>query len=465
MKVTDHFDDTIAAIATPVGSGGIGIIKISGPEALTVGRQLFRESRPLETIFQSHHLYHGHIVEPETGKTVDEVLISFMDGPHTYTRENVVEINCHSGLAVLDRILQLVIRAGARLAEPGEFTRRAFINGRIDLTKAEAVLDLVNSKTRRSLHLASEHLKGGLQTIIADLRANLLDMLAVVEAGIDFPDEDLELLEGEQLGARLLRLVRDPMIDLLEHYEDGRILREGLSVIIAGKPNVGKSSLLNKLLRSNRALVTPVPGTTRDVIEESFSLRGIPLRLMDTAGLRQADNLVEELGMEFTRERLTQADLVLFVLDRSSPLTPEDVQIYKDIGTKPRLIVLNKIDLNTHPDFAAPEENFPAETRVETSALHGDGIDKLKDTVFQTILGQRLDTETSVVAPNLRHKICLEKSLEAVNRAQELLGRKSSVELAALEMQEALSHLGEIIGLTTTEDLLDQIFSQFCVGK
>jgi tRNA modification GTPase len=464
MKFTSCFEDTIAAIATPVGAGGIGIIKISGPEASTIGRRLFRKSGSLET-FQSHHLYHGHILEPETGHTVDEVLISFMDGPNTYTREDVVEINCHSGLAVLDRILELALRAGARLAEPGEFTRRAFINGRIDLTQAEAVLDLVNSKTRRSLHLASEHLKGGLQCIITDWRANLLDLLAAVEAAIDFPDEDIEPLEGEQWGDRLCQRVRDPMIELLEHYEDGRILREGLSVIIAGKPNVGKSSLLNRLLRSNRALVTPIPGTTRDVIEESFSLRGIPLRLMDTAGLRQPDNLVEELGMEFTRERLAQADLVLLVLDRNSPLTEEDLKIYREIGTKPRLIILNKMDLDPHPNFAAVTEHFSEETRVETSALHGDGLEELKDTVFRTILGQRLDTETSVVAPNLRHKVCLEKSLEAVNRALELLDRQSSAELLALEIQEALAHLGEVIGLTTTEDLLDQIFSQFCVGK
>ena len=321
MKLCESFEDTIASIATPIGAGGIGIIKISGPEAWAIGRRLFDQSAFLETI-QSHHLYHGHIVDSKTEKTVDEVLVSFMRAPSTYTREDVVEINCHSGFAVLDRILGLVIRAGARLAEPGEFTRRAFLNGRIDLTQAEAVLDLINSKTRRSLDLASEHLRGGLQTIITELRGHLLDILAMLEAAIDFPDEDLEILAGEHLAVRFRQQVRDPISELLEHYEDGRILREGLAVIIAGKPNVGKSSLLNKLLRTNRALVTPVPGTTRDVIEESFSLRGIPLRLMDTAGLRQAEELVEKLGMEFTRERLAQADLVLFLLDRSTPLAP-----------------------------------------------------------------------------------------------------------------------------------------------
>lgn len=464
MKLNKFFEDTIAAIATPVGTGGIGIIKISGPQAWDIGRQLFHKSGSLETI-QSHHLYHGHIIEPKTGISVDEVLLSFMRAPTTYTREDVVEINCHSGLAVLDRILELVIRAGARLAEPGEFTRRAFVNGRIDLTQAEAVLDLVNSKTRRSLHLASEHLRGGLQLIISDLRAHLLDMLATVEAAIDFPEEDLELLEGKDLAVRLRQQVQDPISQLLEHYEDGRILREGLAVIIAGKPNVGKSSLLNNLLRSNRALVTPIPGTTRDVIEESLSLRGIPLRLMDTAGLRQADNIVEQLGMEFTRERLAQADLVLFVLDRSASLTPEDRHIYDDIGNKPMVMILNKIDLELHPDFAAIRDQFADETIVEISALHGDGMESLKDAVFQTILGGRLDTETSVVAPNLRHKICLEQSLAAVDRALELLDGHHSAELVALEMQEALAQLGEIIGVTTTEDLLDQIFSQFCVGK
>jgi tRNA modification GTPase len=464
MKLCESFEDTIAAIATPIGAGGIGIIKISGPEAWAIGRRLFDQSAFLETI-QSHHLYHGHIVDSKTEKTVDEVLVSFMRAPSTYTREDVVEINCHSGFAVLDHILGLVIRAGARLAEPGEFTRRAFLNGRIDLTQAEAVLDLINSKTRRSLDLASEHLKGGLQTIITELRGHLLDILAMLEAAIDFPDEDLEILAGEHLAARFRQQVQDPITQLLEHYEDGRILREGLAVIIAGKPNVGKSSLLNKLLRSNRALVTPVPGTTRDVIEESFSLRGIPLRLMDTAGLRQAEELVEKLGMEFTRERLAQADLVLFLLDRNTPLAPEDLQIYKDIGNKPRLLVLNKVDLEAHPDFATIRDRFPEETIVETSALYGDGMEELKDAIFLSILGGRLDTETSVVAPNLRHKLCLERSLEAVNRGLELLDGQSSPELIAFEVQEALAHLGEIVGVTTTEDLLDQIFSRFCIGK
>jgi tRNA modification GTPase len=464
MKLCQSFEDTIAAIATPIGAGGIGIIKISGPEAWAIGRRLFVQSGSLESI-QPHHLYHGHIVDSKTEKTVDEVLVSFMRAPSTYTREDVVEINCHSGFAVLDRILGLVIQAGARLAEPGEFTRRAFLNGRIDLTKAEAVLDLIHSKTRRSLDLASEHLRGGLQTIIVELRGYLMDILAMLEAAIDFPDEDLEVLAGEDLAARFRQQVRDPITQLLEHYEDGRILREGLAVIIAGKPNVGKSSLLNKLLRSNRALVTPVPGTTRDVIEESFSLRGIPLRLMDTAGLRQAEELVEKMGMEFTRERLAQADLVLFLLDRSGPLTPEDLQIYKDIDSKPKLIVLNKVDLDAHPDFATIRDRFPEETMVETSALYGDGMEELQDAVFLSILGGRLDTETSVVAPNLRHKLCLERSLEAVNRGLELLDAQSSVELIAFEVQEALAHLGEIVGLTTTEDLLDQIFSRFCIGK
>jgi tRNA modification GTPase len=464
MKPTTCFEDTIAAISTPVGAGGIGVIKVSGTQAWAIGRQLFHRSGSLKEV-QSHRLYYGHIVDPDTKKDVDEVLVGFMRAPTTYTREDVVEINCHSGLAVLNRILELVIRAGARLADPGEFTRRAFINGRIDLTQAEAVLDVINSKTKRSLDLASEHLSGGLYDIISAIRNHLLDVVAIVEAAIDFPEEDLELLEGRQLVDRTRQEVQDPIERLLEHYEDGRILREGLSVIIAGKPNVGKSSLLNNLLRSNRALVTPIPGTTRDIIEESLSLRGIPLRLVDTAGLRQADNLVEKLGMEFTRERLAYADLVLFLLDRSEPLTEEDRQIYKDIQSKPRLVILNKIDLAPHPDFAEVMDHFPGETLLEVSALRGDGVDQLKEAVCRTILGGRLDTEISVVAPNLRHKICLEQSLEAAKRALGLMDNQGSAALVALELQEALAYLGEIVGLTTTEDLLDQIFNQFCVGK
>jgi tRNA modification GTPase len=253
--------------------------------------------------------------------------------------------------------------------------------------------------------------------------------------------------------------------DLLARYEDGRILREGLAVIIAGKPNVGKSRLLNTLLRSDRALVTPVPGTTRDIIEEGFNLRGIPIRLTDTAGLREADTLVEQLGMELTRDRLARADLVLFVLDRSTPITREDIQIHKEVGDKPKLILLNKADLDRHPDFAAIDGRFPGEIILDISALRGDGIEELKDAVFQTIRSCRLDTETSVVAPNLRHKMCLERAREAANRAIAMVAAEAAPELVAIELQEALRHLGEIIGMTTSEDVLDQIFSQFCIGK
>ena len=457
-------DDTIAAIATPAGVGGIGVVKISGSSAWAIGERLFQPARVSEKL-GSHRLYHGHILEPETGRPVDEVLTSFMRAPHTYTREDVVEINCHSGMAVLERILELVLRSGARLAEPGEFTRRAFLNGRIDLTQAEAVLDVIHSQTRRSLDLASEHLRGTLHLIITDLRTQLLQVLATVEAAIDFPDEEIETPEGAELAERLHTQVLDPLTDLLARYDDGRILREGLAVTITGKPNVGKSRLLNTLLRCDRALVTPVPGTTRDVIEEGCSLRGIPIRLIDTAGLREADTLVEQLGMELTRDRLARADLVLFVLDRSAPLTQEDIRIHKELGETPRIILLNKADLDRHPDFAAIEGRFPGETILEISALRGDGIEGLKDAVFQTINSRRLDTETSVVAPNLRHKMCLERTREAVIRAIELIEGEAATELVAIELQEALRHLGEIIGMTTTEEVLDQIFSQFCIGK
>ena len=457
-------DDTVAAIATPAGVGGIGVVKISGPSAWAIGQLLFQPTRVGEKLC-SHRLYHGHILEPKTGRPVDEVLTSFMRAPHTYTREDVVEINCHSGMAVLERILELVLRSGARLAEPGEFTRRAFLNGRIDLTQAEAVLDVIHSQTRRSLDLASEHLRGTLHLIITDLRTQLLQVLATVEAAIDFPDEEIETPEGAELAERLRVQVLEPVTDLLARYEDGRILREGLAVTIVGKPNVGKSRLLNTLLRSDRALVTPVPGTTRDVIEEGLNLRGIPIRLIDTAGLCEADTLVEQLGMELTRDRLARADLVLFVLDRSAPVTREDIRIHKELGDKPRIVLLNKADLERHSDFAAIEGRFPGETILEISALGGDGIEGLKDAVFQTMLSRRLDTETSVVAPNLRHRMCLERTRGAGTRAIELLEGEASTELVAIELQEALRYLGEIIGMTTTEEVLDQIFSQFCIGK
>jgi tRNA modification GTPase len=459
-----HTDDTIAAIATPAGVGGIGVIKVSGPSAWAIGRRLFQPSRPQEGLC-SHRLYHGYILEPDTGRAVDEVLTSFMRAPHTYTREDVVEINCHSGMAVLERLLELVLRAGARLAEPGEFTRRAFVNGRLDLTQAEAVLDVIHSKTKRSLDLASEHLRGALQAMVSDLRSQILQVLATVEAAIDFPDEEIEVTGGAGLAERLRTQVLEPVTELLAGYEDGRILREGLAVIIAGKPNVGKSSLLNALLRSNRALVTPIPGTTRDAIEEGFNLRGIPIRLVDTAGLREPDNLVEELGVALTRDRLARSDLILLVMDRSAALTREDSRIAEELGDKPRIIILNKSDLERHPDFTHIDTRFPGETAVEVSALRGDGIEALKDAVFRTVFGRRLDTETSVVAPNLRHKVCLEGTKQAVKRAIDLLETQATVELVAVELQDALARLGEIIGMTTSEDVLDQIFSRFCIGK
>jgi tRNA modification GTPase len=464
MNLTTSLDDTIAAIATPAGVGGIGIVKISGPGAWAIGSRLAPACGSLQEI-ESHRLYHGHIVDPETGRTVDEVLISFMRAPTTYTRQDVVEINCHSGLAVVHAILELVLRTGARPADPGEFTRRAFLNGRIDLTQAEAVLDLINSRTKRSLDLASEHLTGGLHRIISEARARLLEMQATVEASIDFPEHDLGPVRTDELASHLRKQVCDPIARLLASYEDGRILREGLAVTIAGKPNVGKSSLLNALLDSDRAIVTPIPGTTRDLIEESLSLRGIPLRLVDTAGLGRADNLVERLGMELTRTRLAAADLVLFVLDRSDSLTPEDWQIYEEINRKPRLLLLNKMDLDPHPDFASLRERFPEENPLEISALYGYGIEELKDAVFHLILGHRPATRNSMVAPNLRQKNVLEQTQRAAERALELLNSQGPAELVALEFREALGHLGEITGLTTSEDVLDQIFGKFCVGK
>ncbi|MBW1980031.1 MAG: tRNA uridine-5-carboxymethylaminomethyl(34) synthesis GTPase MnmE [Deltaproteobacteria bacterium] len=464
MRALKTPEDTIAAIATPIGTAGIGIIRLSGPQAWAVGQRLFRPRKDRQHL-SSHQLYLGHIICPETGKAVDEVLVSFMKAPHTYTREDVVEINCHSGLVVLERILHLILSHGARLAEPGEFSRRAFLNGRIDLTQAEAIADLINAKTHKSLELAGEQLQGRMHQLIARIRGDLLDLLAYVEAAIDFPEDDVEYLNQTDFTERLRSRVYEPVKQLLQRYEDGRILREGLSVIITGKPNVGKSSLLNNLLNSERALVTPIPGTTRDLIEEGCSLRGIPLRLVDTAGLHPSEHPVERLGIERARERLSRADLVLFLLDRSQQLTKEDAHIYQEISSKPRLLIVNKVDLPPHPDFSELTKHFPGERFLQVSALRGDGVEELKDAILETIIGERLDTETSLVAPNLRHKKCLESTLEALARSLNLLESNGAPELLAVELQESLAHLGDIIGQTTSEDVLDQIFNQFCIGK
>jgi len=456
-------DDTIAAIATPVGLGGIGIIKISGPRSSEIAAQLFRP-RNASPPFKSHYLHYGEIVDPDKKHVVDEVLLSLMAKPRSYTGEDVVEINCHGGHLVLKEVLEIVLRAGARPAEPGEFTSRAFINGRIDLTQAEAVIDLIESQTPLSLKLASSQLKGALSQEINALKEELLDMLALLEAAIDFPEEDIEFVSSSRLASQADRLV-SRIEKLLNSYAEGRLYREGVSTIIAGKPNVGKSSLFNVLLGEERTIVTPLPGTTRDFVEEIIVVDGIPLKVVDTAGLGHPADRIEEEGVRRTKDKLDRADLVLLVIDNSAELDEQDEVLLSSIRGKRGVVVLNKIDLPGKASLDKIKDFLPATQIVSTSSLHKTGFEKLKEVVASTLITHaRLQPSTPVIS-NLRHKLILEKTLKLTFSAREGLQKSIPPEFVASDLQTALHHLGEITGQTTPEEVLEQIFSRFCVGK
>jgi tRNA modification GTPase len=457
--------DTIAAISTPLGEAGLGIVRLSGPRAAAIARKIFRPRRP-HVSWRSHRLYLGQIIDPQ-GEILDEVLLTWMQAPHTYTREDVVEINCHSGYAVLARLLSLVLDQGARLAQPGEFTLRAFLSGRIDLTQAEAVLEVIRARTDASLQVAAGHLQGSLGRSLMQIREALLDLLARVEAALDFPEEAEELAPEtleEGLAAQTGALQR-----LAATYREGRLLREGLLTVIAGRPNAGKSSLLNRLLDQDRAIVTEIPGTTRDLIEEVITLGGIMVRLSDTAGLRPARDRLEELGIQRTRARLAQADLVLYLLDGSAPLSPEDREALEELAGRRALAVINKVDL----PLVLNEADLQGATSlpvVHISALTGQGIEALQQAMVDLALGGGLKL-TGEMVTQARHQQLLENCLAYLAVARGLLapeakgGQAPAWELVALELREAIRELGEITGQEVGDAVLERIFSEFCLGK
>jgi len=458
--------DTISAIATPIGQGGIGIVKISGPAALVIAETIFRPRKPVHS-FETHKLYHGWIVEPETQEVIDEVLLSYMANPHTYTREDLVEINCHSGFMVLNRIMELVLHSGSRLAEPGEFTRRAFLNGRIDLSQAEAVTDIIHSKSQQSLLAAGRHLRGDFRDRIIVLRDQLFQLQTEIEAFIDFSDDlDEETIERPLAHLRLDESLIHPLSQILACYESGRILREGLTLVLVGKPNVGKSSLLNVLLGKDRAIVTSIPGTTRDVIEDSFLLSGVLVRILDTAGIRLQPDSIESMGIERTLSSVVEADVILWLIDQSQPLSQEDDQVFKAVSSRQYLALLNKSDLPPVVTIDDIKNRYDRNATVLTMSVfnHFD-IERLRTLLQDDFLGQPLEVDRSAMIPNLRQKECLEKSLMALHRAKELLESGSYTELVSLEIQAAKKQLNSVLGLEADQDLLDSIFSQFCIGK
>ncbi len=455
--------DTIVAISTPLGIGGIGIVRVSGPQAQAIAGEIFRRKEG-KGPFLSHRFYLGEILRPEDQMVLDEVLLVFMRQPKTYTREDVVEIQCHSGLLVLQEILQIILRKGARIAQPGEFTQRAFLNGRIDLTQAEAVIDLISSKTKYSLELANRQRTGQLAGAMGEMKKKLMELLAFLEAGLDFPEEDIPELSPPEIFRRI-QDVQNRLEGLLHSYEEGKVYREGISAAIIGKPNVGKSSLLNSLLMADRAIVTDIPGTTRDVIEEMASIGGVPLRLMDTAGMRPAQDVIEEEGVRRTRECLSQADLAIWVVDGSTPLSPEDLDILLQIRGKKTVIAVNKNDLPQHFPLENLRERIPGAPAVPISALLNIGLDLLKKTIRAVILDGRGEPSSEVILTNFRHKQALEKARESLSRA--LGGSKANLpgEFIAMDLGEALKALGEIVGEATSDEILEKIFSQFCIGK
>jgi len=453
--------DTIAAIATPWGQAGIGIVRMSGPQALAIAGRLFRPQRPHPWPWPSHRLLLGRIVNPNNGEIVDEVLLSYQQAPQSYTREEVVEINCHSGFAVLRQILELVLEQGARLAQPGEFTLRAFLSGRLDLTQAEAVLEVIQARSEAGLKVAAKHLTGGLGQKISGLRQTILNLLARVEADLDFGEEVPALHYPDLLPE--LEEAAGEITTLIQSYGRGRILREGLQVVLAGRPNVGKSSLLNQLLQTERVLVTDIPGTTRDIIAEQLTMEGIPVCLSDTAGLRQTQDKIEELGVARTRQYLTQADLILYLLDSSQPWQAEDTANLSDLSEQRVVLVLNKCDLPPVLTVPAVTAAWPHPV-VAISALTGAGLPELRRAILQQAMGQQTGFGGEIIT-QARHQQHLHQCLEHLSRVQTTILANGLPELAALELQAAAQELGAILGLEIGEEVLDRIFSQFCLGK
>lgn len=450
--------DTIAAVSTPPGEGGIGIVRLSGPDSFAIAERIFRTAHPGE--LKSHRLHYGRVFDPATGENLDEVLLAPMRAPRTYTREDVVEINCHGGLVPVRRVLELAIREGARLAEPGEFTKRAFLNGRIDLSQAEAALDLIRAKTSSAERIAMGQLEGGLSRRVNSVLGKVRDLCAHVEAYIDFPEDEIEPASLADIKSGL-RAAEEEARKLSASFEEGRLFREGIKAVIAGRPNVGKSSLLNALLSEDRAIVTEMPGTTRDVLEEFVSIKGLPMRIVDTAGIRQAHDMAEEEGVRRTLRAMESADVILGMLDASEPLHEGDRELLERIAGRNAVLVLNKCDLPRGMNEALPE----GVRLVEVSARTGAGLDALRDAIYELSIKDPSALAEGVVVTNLRHRLSLDRAAGRLEAALLAMEKGKPLEIVAMEIREALDALGEIVGAVTTEDILDRIFSEFCIGK
>lgn len=453
--------DTIAAISTPRGEGGIGIVRISGNNALDILEKIFKpKSGKAIKGLRNYSINYGHIFD---GKTlVDEVLVSIMKASNTYTREDIVEINCHGGFVITEKVLEVVLKNGARIAEIGEFTRRAFLNGRIDLTQAEAVIDLIHGKTEKSVSLSLNQLRGDLKEQIEHLKKLVLDVAAHINVVLDYPEEGIDDPLPEHL-VENLQEVLDTTDRLIRSYDKGKMIKEGIKTAIVGKPNVGKSSILNSVLKEERAIVTHVAGTTRDVIEEVVNLKGIPLVLVDTAGIRKTDDLVENIGVEKSKKLIESADLILFVVDGSRPLDEEDMKIHEAIKAEKVIGILNKIDIKEDIDLSPLTK---ISKWLEISAIKNQGIDEMEEEIYRHIIDENIeDSSQKITITNVRHKSALEKTKQSIENIFETIESGLPMDLMAVDIKGALDSLSEVTGEISSEDLLDHIFSNFCVGK
>jgi len=458
--------DTIASISTALSPSGIGIVRLSGDESIDLVNDLFVSTQAHKKLknVSSHTINYGRIVHPDTGQVMDEVMVSLMKGPHSYTREDVVEINCHGGVMIMENILKLLLSRGARLAEPGEFTKRAFLNGRLDLSQAEAVMDLIHSKTELSLKSSVGQLGGMLTESLSLIKEDLMGLIAYIEASIDYPEYDIEELSYDNMLASVHKIMAN-IGQLANSYDNGKIIRDGIKTAIIGKPNVGKSSLLNALLRENRAIVTDVPGTTRDVLEEYMNVHGIPLKLVDTAGIRSTEDQVEQIGVERSKDQLKEADLIIFMLDVSRPLDKEDLHIMSLLKDKEIICLMNKIDLEEVIDRQKIRDILGEGHMIDVSALNLEGIDVLEDHIRSQFMKGNIDVNNEVYITNVRHKDALDKAQLSLENVLEAIQMGTPEDLWAIDLKNAYEHVGDVTGDSIKEDMMTEIFSRFCLGK
>ncbi|HCC5684897.1 tRNA uridine-5-carboxymethylaminomethyl(34) synthesis GTPase MnmE [Staphylococcus aureus] len=456
--------DTITSISTPMGEGAIGIVRLSGPQAVEIADKLYKGKHLLNDVL-SHTINYGHIIDPESKEVVEEVMVSVLRAPKTFTREDIIEINCHGGILTINRVLELTMTYGARMAEPGEFTKRAFLNGRIDLSQAEAVMDFIRSKTDRASKVAMNQIEGRLSDLIKKQRQSILEILAQVEVNIDYPEyDDVEDATTEFL-LEQSKEIKQEINRLLDTGAQGKIMREGLSTVIVGKPNVGKSSMLNNLIQDNKAIVTEVAGTTRDVLEEYVNVRGVPLRLVDTAGIRETEDIVEKIGVERSRKALSQADLILFVLNNNEALTQEDYTLYEVVKNEDVIVIVNKMDLEQNIDINEVKDMIGDTPLIQTSMLKQEGIDELEIQIRDLFFGGEVQNQDMTYVSNSRHISLLKKARQTIQDAIDAAESGVPMDMVQIDLTRTWEILGEIIGETASDELIDQLFSQFCLGK